>query len=270
MYKVLARMADLPVYKVQPTGEDGPTRTLHRDLLLPCGDMSEAEETEPARTKVRRPRTRHSHPQLSEEHSESEDDSAIYPIQSSVIPEERFVRVCEIPRRHQMTVNRAAAENRYLPSMPANPSVSYPQDEPSVGSPPAEPVGTLPEMVETEGQEVMGEQPPTGKDITQKEMTNENEMDKSNENQPDMTNETPALADEGSDESPGDIENPVDRGKSDFTRRSERSRQPPDRFHYIQLGKPLMSFAQSLLQSFNQALDPISNYDNSPMNYITA
>ena len=58
----------------------------------------------------------------------------------------------------------------------------------------------------------------------------------------------------------------TDGDTNDSTRRSERSRQPPDRFHYTQMGKPLMFFAQSLLQSFNQALDTIGNYDSSHVN----
>lgn len=43
MYKVLEKMGDLPVYKVQSISGDGPIRTLHRDLLLACGDLSEEE-----------------------------------------------------------------------------------------------------------------------------------------------------------------------------------------------------------------------------------
>lgn len=71
MYKVLKKMGDLPVYTVQPMNRDGPSRTLHRDLLLPCGDLSETEETEQPVPKARRPRTRRNQTQPLEEHSES-------------------------------------------------------------------------------------------------------------------------------------------------------------------------------------------------------
>lgn len=42
-------------------------------------------------------------------------------------------------------------------------------------------------------------------------------------------------------------------------RRSERLRRPPKRFHYDELGKPLISFAKSFLESFNRALDTIGD-----------
>lgn len=42
-------------------------------------------------------------------------------------------------------------------------------------------------------------------------------------------------------------------------RKSVRLRRAPGCFHYPQLGKPLISFAQSFLESFNQALDSFSN-----------
>ncbi|KAF7642191.1 hypothetical protein LDENG_00262800 [Lucifuga dentata] len=37
IHVVIKRAGNLPVYVVQPEGKDGPLRTLHRDLLLPCG-----------------------------------------------------------------------------------------------------------------------------------------------------------------------------------------------------------------------------------------
>ncbi len=66
---------------------NGAIRTLHRDLFLPCGDLSEAEEIEQAEPKVHQPRTRHSQTQFLEELLDSEDDSPFCPTQLSVIPE---------------------------------------------------------------------------------------------------------------------------------------------------------------------------------------
>lgn len=37
VYVVVKRADKLPVYTVHPETRDGPLRTLHRDLLLPCG-----------------------------------------------------------------------------------------------------------------------------------------------------------------------------------------------------------------------------------------
>ncbi|XP_061590121.1 uncharacterized protein LOC133455211 [Cololabis saira] len=59
IYVVIKRAGKLPVYTVCPETKDGPKRTLHRDLLLPCGflPVTTAEELSPP-TPVRRPRTR--------------------------------------------------------------------------------------------------------------------------------------------------------------------------------------------------------------------
>ncbi|CAI5671417.1 unnamed protein product [Oreochromis niloticus] len=43
VYVVVHRAGDLPVYKVKPENSDGPMRTLHRDLLLPCGFLTDSE-----------------------------------------------------------------------------------------------------------------------------------------------------------------------------------------------------------------------------------
>ncbi len=47
MYVVLKKAQNVPVYTVCPEGKDGPIRTLHRDLLLPCRFLPsvELEET---------------------------------------------------------------------------------------------------------------------------------------------------------------------------------------------------------------------------------
>ena len=56
---------------------------------------------------------------------------------------------------------------------------------------------------------------------------------------------------------------PEDRGEESHTvRRSERSRRAPGRLDYPELGKPLISFAQSLLESFNHALNSFSDYQS--------
>lgn len=40
----------------------------------------------------------------------------------------------------------------------------------------------------------------------------------------------------------------------DTVRRSERSKRPPGKFTYPQLGNPLISFAQSLVEGFNRVI----------------
>uniref|UniRef100_A0A669EDN0 Gypsy retrotransposon integrase-like protein 1 n=2 Tax=Oreochromis niloticus TaxID=8128 RepID=A0A669EDN0_ORENI len=275
MYRVVEKMEDLPVYVVQPMNGDGPIRTLHRDLLLPCGDLSEAEEVDQVEPKSCRPRTRRSQPLLLEEQSESEDDSPVYPRQSSVIPE-RFVQVFEIPKRRQQT-GKTVPEGSCIPAMPAVSVTPQPWDEPCRGSSPllpAEPVGVSPEVAEGEEPDVVAEQLPTEDDVTL----------------PTMTNQKSAVAEDSIDVPSIDVEAPIamepidlnpqtpevalehketveSAETNDHVRKSERTRRPPGRFHYPELGNPLISFAQSLLESFNQVLYTIGDYESSSVDH---
>uniref|UniRef100_A0A3Q1F1W9 Gypsy retrotransposon integrase-like protein 1 n=1 Tax=Acanthochromis polyacanthus TaxID=80966 RepID=A0A3Q1F1W9_9TELE len=48
VYVVVKKAGDLPVYTVTPENKNGPLRTLHRDLLLPCGFLSaDSERVQP-------------------------------------------------------------------------------------------------------------------------------------------------------------------------------------------------------------------------------
>lgn len=79
---ILSKAGDMSVHTVCPEGEDGPVRTLHRDLLLPCGflPMSKTEKSDPPKMRCK-PRTRyHSANEAAQEEppmssqSDSEDD----------------------------------------------------------------------------------------------------------------------------------------------------------------------------------------------------
>ncbi|TWW61906.1 hypothetical protein D4764_04G0005530 [Takifugu flavidus] len=47
VYVVLKKAGDMPAYTVKPECKSGPVRTLHRDLLLPCGFLPAAITSEP-------------------------------------------------------------------------------------------------------------------------------------------------------------------------------------------------------------------------------
>ncbi len=59
VYVVLRQSGDLPVYVVRPETREGPQRTLHRDLLLPCGflPVTPVESKTDTLKVARRPRT---------------------------------------------------------------------------------------------------------------------------------------------------------------------------------------------------------------------
>lgn len=359
MYKVLERMGDLPVYKVQPLSGDGPVRTLHRDLLLPCGDLTEEGEEKPTEPKVHRPRTRKSHPQLSHDPSESEndiltesdDDLLTCPIPSPVLPEGRIVKVCDIPRKRQRSA--PPAQDEYLPSSSVNPLASQPQEGDDLLTCPI-PSSVLPEersgkVCETP-RRTQQSAPPAQRNYLPSSLMNpltsqlqdgddlptcttlssvspEERRGKvcdtpvrkqqsappaqddclpslsvnPSTSQPQVEHDVSSLCpepqteivaeqhctgnttDEGLEEpangdvDPGDgghvtvrqdaesIEIPIDctpdeeRESNNSTRRSERARQPPERFRYSQWGKPFISFAQSFLESFDQAIEKIAD-----------
>ncbi len=59
VYVVVKRAGDWLVYTVRPETRDGPLRTLHRDLLLPCGFLPASEVSSTTLTKpTSKPRTR--------------------------------------------------------------------------------------------------------------------------------------------------------------------------------------------------------------------
>lgn len=81
VYIVTKRMGELPVYTLKPEKGDGPLRTLHRDLLLPCGFLSHIEREEAERiVNPPRPRTRQSASQSeanNDNQSDDDDDNEI-------------------------------------------------------------------------------------------------------------------------------------------------------------------------------------------------
>ena len=77
VFKVLRRVSpDMPVYKVGPLSGDGPARVLHRNMLLPCGQMAEEPQGVTPVAKPRpRPRTRQSLRKPPEPDSPEREDS---------------------------------------------------------------------------------------------------------------------------------------------------------------------------------------------------
>lgn len=125
VYVVQQRAGDLPLYIVCPEAQDGPTRTLHRDLLLPCGFLSEVEE-EPEETRpIIKPRTRRTPIQPDERllDSEEEDDSPLfYPVEMV----ETEARVLEpvsmaLPEREMAIENKTSPQTKSSPDLESVP-----------------------------------------------------------------------------------------------------------------------------------------------------
>uniref|UniRef100_A0A1A8F2I7 Gypsy retrotransposon integrase-like protein 1 n=2 Tax=Nothobranchius korthausae TaxID=1143690 RepID=A0A1A8F2I7_9TELE len=99
IYVVLHQAGDLPVYTIKPEAKEGPVRTVHRDLLLPCGFLAPVKEELVQPSCVGKPRTRQSRSLPADsENLESEDEDVYWfrkePDQEPIT----FTEVLEIPR----------------------------------------------------------------------------------------------------------------------------------------------------------------------------
>uniref|UniRef100_A0A3B3R4V1 Gypsy retrotransposon integrase-like protein 1 n=1 Tax=Paramormyrops kingsleyae TaxID=1676925 RepID=A0A3B3R4V1_9TELE len=99
VYVVLRRVGDMPVYTVKPEAKDGPVRTLHRDLLLPCGFLSATTTTGPVKhLSVRKPRTRRCPFSEGEEEDNSDSENPIWIPPPVRTPSDVFITVHDIHR----------------------------------------------------------------------------------------------------------------------------------------------------------------------------
>lgn len=102
IHVVVKRAGDLPVYTVKPESKQGPSRTLHRDLLLPCSflPVATADTSEPQQ--VHRPKTRQTVVTESNEDEESmelDNELFIQWVDDSPCEEiTRFTTVHEYPK----------------------------------------------------------------------------------------------------------------------------------------------------------------------------
>ena len=233
VYVVIHRAGDLPVYSVRPeTDSAGKVRTLHRDLLLPCGFLPESGKPEPSvATSARRPPTR----RLQEyevgdpEGSFSEEDGEWSP-PLPVLPPLKF------------SVDRVRPVRATSSDPAPDPEPCHLPDEESSQSPNAvERSMAMDEAVpEVEG---AMEQEDSSEPVPEMGPSEDPAIDGPVETSPDAsmqsscTAEMPTIGPES--------EQPV--------RRSVRQRQPPSRLQYGALGTPLISVVQTLFHSLADA-----------------
>lgn len=245
VYGVVHRAGDLPVYKVKPEIGFGPTRTLHRDLLLPCAFLRDSNENlQPEkRSPVHRPRTR--------QRSKDQDPSTDTPAEEDEDSENSALYPLNSPTVH-FTVER----QRHIPVM----------DPPTVTERQIMPVSDHPDEADDQ-REPTSSVPSTSASVA--ELSSEQQSDVE-ENQPEnQTNDLPVnLPEELPTEDPpeeSDSVEPLDNDSDvpDMTlRRSQRQRVQPQRLQYPTLGNPLISVVQTMLHSLSDALGISANTDN--------
>lgn len=147
VHVVVSRAGTLPVYTVKPENKDGPLRTLHRDLLLPCGYLPTEESNklvqQPAK---RRPATR-ANPAVDADHSSEEEDDELIPAYWFRQPQK-----AQVPAVHESPVSpdlpMPNEQDTQHPEPPEACSVESSVDAqnvdctPEIGKPPDMPDGT--------------------------------------------------------------------------------------------------------------------------------
>ncbi|KAG1952345.1 interleukin-1 receptor accessory protein-like 1-A [Pimephales promelas] len=279
VYIVIEKAVDLPVYTVQSEGKDGPLRTLHRDLLLPCGYLRENTPEEPVRPKIpRKPRTRANpgteDPESVTEDSESENDCMDY----------------YAPRHLQSVGNRILSNSRpQKQSIGGETAEASPEMRTVINTDPEQPTPvklqvSLPNLPDA-GEGIPLDEPEREDVRVMDPVTADMLSDLPVRDDPaDMLSDLPVRDDPGlveqrkeSDESapkistednrtdvlPQDIvddrANPqsdqavVDQAGESILRRSQRLHEPPKRLQYPQLGNPLSLVMQSLLRGLSTA-----------------
>lgn len=232
VYVVISRAGELPVYKVKPENRDGPVRTLHRDLLLPCGFLPASEDSETSCEKVHviRPGTRR--------HNPDPDNSTDYPAS-----DEEFEAVILL-NRNLPAVTFAVEKDCPVPVVSPASGVNgiSPLTQPSVSHVASE--------VDAEEESGVEEDPA---------------VEESNENLPaNLPKELPTVV-PLDEEPPEELIQPVeiDIADYDFTlKRSTRRRIPTDRLQYTDLGKPFVSVVQTLLHSLSDILGVSTSSDS--------
>uniref|UniRef100_A0A1A8PLB6 Gypsy retrotransposon integrase-like protein 1 n=2 Tax=Nothobranchius rachovii TaxID=451742 RepID=A0A1A8PLB6_9TELE len=251
VHVVVSQKANLPVYTVKPENQSGPARTLHRDLLLPCGFLPTLPETSPAvQDKPHRPNTR-KHPGADSDpafaHTMEEDDS--YSIHYSAGPLKEISRTFEEYR----VVNHSNPCHSVEPKCSGN---SVPEGL------------NLPETVILPDYDIQNDYNQTAENDKRPDFeilpNSENEIgnDLTKKNLP-KTENFPASETEGEiTRSSTEVEESTDHNKDDkndpgteqSVRRSHRERKMPKQLTYPQLGNPLISIVQSLFQSLSDAV----------------
>lgn len=247
VYVVIDQHGDLPVYKVCPETQTGPTRTLHRDLLLPCGtlpsEIRESQSSVPERKTRSKTACRNS--EETEEISNSEEEEGYCSVPQLDIVNESFVV-------HTSGVTDPNKESVVIPSFEVSSEITQGVqselpvrdlqviDELSV----TEPLNSkmdLPENPEI--------QPEREKDA---DMSRSPTLDLQDQ---DHNGESFILESNSPEKKRIDEEETNDAEKDEIElRRSARHREKPKILTYPDLGNPLVTIVQSLLQGLNVAL----------------
>ncbi|CAI5656502.1 unnamed protein product [Oreochromis niloticus] len=257
VYVVVSHANDLPVYTVCPEAGNGPLRTLHRDLLLPCGFLPISAPETPAPPTVQRPRTRQNPGYVNECFDDvMSDDEEVYPSRVVLLDPAASTTMPEVDR---MSSNIPPEQHVTDSVIPLSRAVVP---------------GAVSDEIEVEIPIEAGEEPPATSssqvsflDLEEPGRTGGDESESSGKDSEisvpliSPVGESQLLDIEGTQDVPetDDIANLThikepSEGLDEAVRYSNRQRSRPKRFHYAELGNPLIEVVQSLFHGLGAAI----------------
>uniref|UniRef100_A0A8C5DDY6 Gypsy retrotransposon integrase-like protein 1 n=1 Tax=Gouania willdenowi TaxID=441366 RepID=A0A8C5DDY6_GOUWI len=235
VYIVVKKAGTLPVYTIKPEGKDKPLRTLHRDLLLPCGYLPSQEKHLPVKdTPAKKGKSLTlPPPDPAEEEADDDDSVSVVQVPASLEPL-RFTTVIDLPTALPPATHLNPSPQGFTTQNDGN--LREPEDE---GSPSVEEeilavetvgTGLDPELNDIEP---VQSEPAEASSVEGSPPQPESPELSSSQLEPDSPLES----------EPTSPVQPV--------RRSGRSRIPPERLQYSQLGHPLLKSIQSLFNGLS-------------------
>ncbi|KAK7906944.1 hypothetical protein WMY93_015556 [Mugilogobius chulae] len=251
VYVIEKKAGTLPVYTVKPEGKDHPIRTLHRDLLLPCGFLSPVSKPDKPKlpsvtSEIPTPET----PDLQEDNDDPELlDPYLHDLPGTSFDPIRFTTVVELPVSTPPVVPVAAPA-----SPPGQPLQSVIEEDSVV----VEHEMSGPELVDhtdlDTDLEQVSEIAPAVVEEPPEERTS---------SQPECLSPEPVHISSDSESQP---EPEISSPESDLPpRRPTRTRQPPNRLQYSGLGKPVLQSIQSLFHGLSTAFASALQLEEMPL-----
>ncbi|CAI5682211.1 unnamed protein product [Oreochromis niloticus] len=296
VHVVVKKAGDLPVYTVRPENGEGPKRTLHRDLLLPCGFLAAPTEERAHPKRARKPRTRQNTPNSTTELDQSSDEEDIVPIAWFEIQPlsgtTGGAATQNAPRdlgssHGKNNLTSISAESTDVPEvanvMPDVTSIYHETDQcgdeqtpddgqtslPAADVPAPELHGSVggAKMDDSASTESGGQRMPLDSSSGEEELPNE--FKDLSEDQPKEVSVLPERLEDvmNHPETERQEENGAVEERADtdiHVRRSERDRQPPMRLDYTELGKPIVTVVKSFFQGLTDVWNDMVNEGEAP------
>lgn len=248
VYIVVEKAGNLPVYTVKPEGTNKPPRTLHRDLLLPCGYLPAPEVNLPVKKRKENEKS------LTLPSSDSipvEDEDITIVHAPSTLEPLRFFTVIDLPTAQQPAPFLESSEVRFPPK---------PSDVENDGSPVTD-VSEVAEPAAVDEEVLAVDMLDSEIDFTDTVSEPGSPCSVPVENTQSTIDDSQAEECPPPPRSPGAAQSELDAASPILTspdsepvvRRAPRTRKPPDRLQYSRPGQPFLRSIQNLLHSLSSA-----------------